>query len=111
MGVGEIVFAAEGVHVQLCLSATLQLEIRLRRHQILLQTPHKLFSKQAELHRQQAGRGIGVGHQHFLQEFKGVSYEEEVKPKIQTIVIETLLSVKPVIEQKSQCFELYGFYI
>lgn len=47
----------------------------------------------------------------FLAGFTGKTdcWGEEIKPKISSIIINTLKSVQDEIEQKNSCFELFGF--
>lgn len=47
----------------------------------------------------------------YLQRYKSISFASQVRPAIRNIIIQTLKSVSDVVEQKPQCFELYGFDI
>ena len=45
----------------------------------------------------------------YLKSQGGKSWDGDIKPKMSEIIINTLRAVQDSIEQKSQCFELFGF--
>jgi len=45
----------------------------------------------------------------YLKNTRNIDWDTHIKPEIINIILETLLHVSPELEQKSGCFELFGF--